>query len=189
MWARVSCLKHAPSSMRLGVFNTQTRSVLGKMPRFSTQASRILSRLPQRSARCWTQKTVLGAFPFRKQVLDQRFFSSSRGTSDASATLEAGAAEVASEHTEGLPVLSPPSVGIWLLVSSVLVFTVVVVGGVTRLTESGLSITEWKPVSGILPPLTQADWEEEFEKYKLTPEYKLCVHLFSEICISSNEPS
>lgn len=56
-----------------------------------------------------------------------------------------------------------------------LVFAVIVVGGVTRLTESGLSITEWKPISGILPPLTQAQWQEEFEKYKATPEFKLCV--------------
>ena len=69
--------------------------------------------------------------------------------------------------------LSPPPVAMWLLTSSALVFAVIVVGGVTRLTESGLSITEWRPVAGILPPLSQADWEEEFEKYKRTPEFKL----------------
>ena len=61
----------------------------------------------------------------------------------------------------------------WLLASSALVLAVVVVGGVTRLTESGLSITEWKPVAGVLPPLTQAEWEDEFDKYKRTPEFKL----------------
>jgi cytochrome c oxidase assembly protein subunit 15 len=49
---------------------------------------------------------------------------------------------------------------------------VVAVGGITRLTESGLSITEWKPVSGVLPPLTEAGWQAEFEKYKQIPEYK-----------------
>ena len=59
--------------------------------------------------------------------------------------------------------------------SSVLVFAVVVVGGVTRLTESGLSITEWKPISGTIPPLSQEEWMVEFEKYKATPEFKLCV--------------
>lgn len=72
-----------------------------------------------------------------------------------------------------LPVLSPPSVGYWLLACSLLAYGVIVVGGVTRLTESGLSITEWKPVTGVLPPLNQAEWEEEFTKYKATPEFKL----------------
>jgi len=49
----------------------------------------------------------------------------------------------------------------------------VVVGGITRLTLSGLSITEWKPVSGILPPLSAADWASEFEKYRQIPQYRL----------------
>jgi cytochrome c oxidase assembly protein subunit 15 len=51
----------------------------------------------------------------------------------------------------------------------------VVVGGITRLTLSGLSITEWKPVVGVVPPLSAADWEAEFAKYKEIPEY-LAVH-------------
>ena len=72
-----------------------------------------------------------------------------------------------------LPVLSPPSVGRWLLFSSALVFVIIVVGGVTRLTESGLSITEWRPITGILPPLSHVEWSKEFEKYKATPEFKL----------------
>lgn len=74
-----------------------------------------------------------------------------------------------------LPVLSPPAVGRWLLMSSGLVFAVIVVGGVTRLTESGLSITEWKPITGTIPPLTREQWTVEFEKYKGTPEFKLQV--------------
>ena len=53
-----------------------------------------------------------------------------------------------------------------------LVFAMVVVGGITRLTESGLSITEWKPVSGAIPPLTAADWTHAFDLYKATPEYR-----------------
>ena len=53
-----------------------------------------------------------------------------------------------------------------------LVFLMVVVGGITRLTESGLSITEWKPVSGAIPPLTHADWSHAFDLYKQTPEYR-----------------
>lgn len=53
-----------------------------------------------------------------------------------------------------------------------LVFAMVVVGGITRLTESGLSITEWKPLSGAIPPLTAADWNHAFQLYQATPEYR-----------------
>jgi cytochrome c oxidase assembly protein subunit 15 len=60
----------------------------------------------------------------------------------------------------------------WLLGCCALVFAIVVVGGVTRLTHSGLSITEWQPIVGIVPPLSQADWDEAFAKYRLTPEYQ-----------------
>lgn len=76
-----------------------------------------------------------------------------------------------------LPVLPSPAVGGWLMFSSVLVLGIIVVGGVTRLTESGLSITEWKPITGVLPPLNHDDWLVEFEKYKATPEFKLYVCL------------
>jgi cytochrome c oxidase assembly protein subunit 15 len=60
----------------------------------------------------------------------------------------------------------------WLHAVAVLVVIMVIVGGITRLTESGLSITEWKPVSGALPPLTAADWEHEFALYRETTQYK-----------------
>jgi heme a synthase len=56
------------------------------------------------------------------------------------------------------------SVAIWLLACCALVFAMVVVGGVTRLTESGLSIVEWQPLIGTVPPLSQNDWEALFEK-------------------------
>ena len=59
----------------------------------------------------------------------------------------------------------------WLFAVAGLVFCMVVVGGITRLTESGLSITEWKPVSGAIPPLSHADWVAAFDKYKQIPEY------------------
>ena len=59
-----------------------------------------------------------------------------------------------------------------LLVVAGLVFAMVVVGGITRLTESGLSITEWKPISGAIPPLSHADWVREFELYRQTPQYR-----------------
>ena len=59
-----------------------------------------------------------------------------------------------------------------LLIVAAMVFAMVVVGGITRLTESGLSITEWKPVTGAVPPLSQLDWEQAFTLYKQTPEYR-----------------
>tara|TARA_R110000772_G_scaffold43797_5_gene100880 strand:- start:2139 stop:3146 length:1008 start_codon:yes stop_codon:yes gene_type:complete len=59
----------------------------------------------------------------------------------------------------------------WLLAVAFLVFLMVIVGGITRLTESGLSITEWKPLMGAIPPLSEATWLSEFEKYKQIPEY------------------
>ncbi|SFN30746.1 cytochrome c oxidase assembly protein subunit 15 [Nitrosospira briensis] len=63
-------------------------------------------------------------------------------------------------------------IAIWLLVCCALVFAMVVVGGVTRLTHSGLSIVEWQPIVGTMPPLSQSDWDELFEKYHQTPQYK-----------------
>jgi cytochrome c oxidase assembly protein subunit 15 len=64
-------------------------------------------------------------------------------------------------------------VGLWLFLSAALVFAMVVVGGVTRLTGSGLSITEWKPIMGAIPPLNAEQWAEAFEKYKAIPQYQL----------------
>ncbi len=66
----------------------------------------------------------------------------------------------------------PAALARWLWAVALLVIVVVGVGGITRLTESGLSITEWRPVSGVLPPLNEADWVREFEKYKQIPEYR-----------------
>ncbi len=66
----------------------------------------------------------------------------------------------------------PRALSNWLLFVAMLVFAMVVVGGITRLTESGLSITEWKPVSGAVPPLNQRDWEQAFALYQATPEYQ-----------------
>ncbi len=61
----------------------------------------------------------------------------------------------------------------WLYAIAALVFLMVVVGGATRLTDSGLSIVEWRPITGTLPPLGAADWVSEFEKYKTSSEYQL----------------
>ncbi len=63
------------------------------------------------------------------------------------------------------------AVAIWLLVCCALVFAMVVLGGVTRLTGSGLSIVEWRPIIGVVPPLSDADWAQKFEMYQRTPEF------------------
>src|SRR5206468_6804561 len=66
----------------------------------------------------------------------------------------------------------PRAISNLLLVVAGLVFAMVVVGGITRLTESGLSITEWRPISGAIPPLTTADWSHAFDLYRQTPQYR-----------------
>ncbi|MDP1557749.1 MAG: COX15/CtaA family protein [Nitrosomonas sp.] len=63
-------------------------------------------------------------------------------------------------------------IAIWLFICCSMVFIMVVVGGVTRLTESGLSIVEWQPVTGTLPPLSQGAWDELHQKYQETPQYQ-----------------
>jgi cytochrome c oxidase assembly protein subunit 15 len=84
------------------------------------------------------------------------------------------------ENSELAPELLPSvvatkderTIALWLWIVAGLIFLMVLVGGATRLTESGLSITEWRPVAGALPPLSEQDWMAEFEKYKQTTQYK-----------------
>src|SRR4051795_2534137 len=66
----------------------------------------------------------------------------------------------------------PRAVHWWIIAIALLIAVMVLVGGATRLTESGLSIVEWKPVTGALPPLTDAQWAEAFEGYKQIPQYR-----------------
>ena len=72
-----------------------------------------------------------------------------------------------------VPARSDRAVGLWLFAIAALIALMVVIGGLTRLTGSGLSITEWQPVTGVIPPLNQADWQAEFAKYQGTPQYEL----------------
>lgn len=65
------------------------------------------------------------------------------------------------------------AIRIWLFAIAAFVFAMVIVGGATRLTGSGLSITEWKPILGAIPPLNEADWLDAFEKYRQIPQYEL----------------
>ena len=68
---------------------------------------------------------------------------------------------------------SSKAVSIWIGIGVLMLLIQVILGGVTRLTGSGLSITEWNVVTGVLPPLNDSDWLKEFEKYKSTPQYRL----------------
>lgn len=78
----------------------------------------------------------------------------------------------AGSHSLQVAPRGPRAVAVWLLACCALVFAMIVVGGVTRLTHSGLSIVEWQPLIGAIPPLDDAQWEAEFAKYKRTPEFK-----------------
>ncbi len=64
------------------------------------------------------------------------------------------------------------AIRVWLMAVAALIFAMVLVGGATRLTESGLSITEWQPVTGTVPPLGEVAWQAEFDKYKTIPQYR-----------------
>ncbi|RDL36971.1 Cytochrome c oxidase assembly protein COX15 [Venustampulla echinocandica] len=97
--------------------------------------------------------------------------SLSKTISEKSTELEGRAREASGNKF--FPDTSSSSVAYWLLASAGSVFGIVVFGGLTRLTESGLSITEWRPVTGSLPPLSTSDWDSEFEKYRASPESKL----------------
>ena len=79
--------------------------------------------------------------------------------------------KIGNELVQGMSESTRKGVAIWLGICSTWVFSMVVLGGVTRLTRSGLSMTEWK-FTGERPPLSESDWMAEFEKYKLSPEYK-----------------
>jgi cytochrome c oxidase assembly protein subunit 15 len=64
------------------------------------------------------------------------------------------------------------AVRLWLFAAAAMIFLTLVIGGATRLTESGLSIVEWQPVSGVLPPMSENAWQNEFEKYQAIPQYR-----------------
>ncbi|PTB68900.1 cytochrome oxidase assembly [Trichoderma citrinoviride] len=92
----------------------------------------------------------------------------------AAQNASAVASQVQAQASKAFPTkTTSKAVAIWLLGSAASCFGIVVFGGLTRLTESGLSITEWRPVTGSLPPMSPADWESEFEKYRASPEFKL----------------
>ena len=78
-----------------------------------------------------------------------------------------------SKLSRSLSQMATSPVRLWLFAMAFLVFCMVIVGGATRLTDSGLSITEWQPLLGAIPPLSEADWQAAFAKYQTIPEYQL----------------
>jgi heme a synthase len=74
--------------------------------------------------------------------------------------------------TAEISVRQARAIRLWLYAVAAMVLAIVLVGGATRLTESGLSITEWKPVMGVVPPLSETQWQSEFEKYQAIPQYR-----------------
>ena len=76
-----------------------------------------------------------------------------------------------SEHSP-VPQSHARAVRLWLVAVAAMIFLTLIVGGATRLTESGLSIVEWKPITGVVPPLTQGSWQAEFDGYKAIPQYR-----------------
>src|SRR5688500_20152961 len=71
------------------------------------------------------------------------------------------------------PIPKPGALSAWLLAVAALIFLMVVIGGITRLTESGLSMVRWEPISGAIPPLNSEDWQREFDHYRATPQYQV----------------
>src|SRR5271155_5160124 len=74
-------------------------------------------------------------------------------------------------QAERAPARDASGVRFWLFAVAALIFVMVLVGGATRLTESGLSITQWKPVTGVIPPLSAPDWREEFPRFQRIPQF------------------
>lgn len=81
--------------------------------------------------------------------------------------------EISDQRLQSQQVRDGAAVRVWLWSIAVLILAMVMLGGATRLTDSGLSITEWQPIHGVIPPLSEAAWLEEFEKYRQIPEYQL----------------
>ncbi|KAI0867641.1 cytochrome c oxidase assembly protein COX15 [Hypoxylon argillaceum] len=144
------------------------RQCLRQQPRVAS--SRILQSLRQSRRHATTTTTTTSTTATTKRpALSPVFFTTGSYAAMSTAARSAGQA-----WKRAFPeTTSSKSVAYWLLGSAASVFGIVVFGGLTRLTESGLSITEWKPVTGSLPPLTQQHWESEFEKYRASPEFKM----------------
>lgn len=122
----------------------------------------------------WQTRLLLGRrSPFKRlqsTLVLPNDYNPARQTLGIHDTTPQASSSKSSAAEEDTPRLTSPSVATHLYIIAGLVFAIVVVGGLTRLTESGLSITEWNLVTGTLPPLNAADWQSEYDKYIVSPE-------------------
>ena len=81
------------------------------------------------------------------------------------------AAIAGANNDAAMPARHVRALRLWLGVLALLIVAMILIGGATRLTDSGLSITEWQPIFGAIPPLSEADWQEAFAAYQQIPEY------------------
>jgi len=108
---------------------------------------------------------------FRKGYRTRESLANSRQRGQSVAQMVAHSQGFAGEVSPRMDRYRPVAIARWLLVVAALVVLIVAVGGITRLTESGLSITDWKPITGAIPPLSDEQWEAEFAAYRQIPEY------------------
>jgi len=160
-------------------------SIFHAYPQLRTAAPRLSRRLfattpclhaPLRSTIAVARASACAARPAPVQSLRWRSTQPLRhSAANAANAMSAEAATVTNSNVKpsAFPATTSKSVAYWLLGSAASVFGIVVFGGLTRLTESGLSITEWRPVTGSLWPMDQAAWDSEFTKYKSSPEFAL----------------
>ncbi|KAJ3386778.1 Cytochrome c oxidase assembly protein cox15, partial [Entophlyctis sp. JEL0112] len=167
-----------------------------RMPALSLSPLRALSKTltTSSSAHSLARRLVAQPPPSKQWPVALDLPSPAAVRSFTSTTLDQNAAESASAANDSVPATTSTArvVGYWYLFCAALVFAIVAVGGLTRLTEAGLPITEWNLITGMKPPRTEEEWLAELEKYKQFPEYKLFVFLsffvfpFSVFC-DSNE--
>lgn len=156
-------LRHAPLQTRLAARSRSADSQPSPIP--TSLVRHLSSNVRYRQSGCQSRpastSTSTAAFPHPQSPHPVQ--ASHAPTDSASSNSDRSSFSSSSDSN-----LSTPAVARWLYFTSFLTFSIVVVGGLTRLTESGLSITEWKPVKGMLPPRGEAGWEEEFAKYRDT---------------------
>ncbi|XP_031247196.1 cytochrome c oxidase assembly protein COX15-like [Pistacia vera] len=154
----------------------QSRGILSILKRNKASLNTIVSNLKETSS----FRAALSSSPSSSTLARSSLYgfrSLFKGNYVPSTRSMSTAAAVGVEAKEGLKLLvtggprAQKMVGIWLFGSAAWVFSMVVLGGITRLTRSGLSMTDWKFTGG-LPPLSDEEWLQEFEKYKQSPEYK-----------------
>lgn len=148
---------------RAGFYFTKNTSVLNTLARANVSRLSIGRPRPSPLTRLLQNLRLTRSYSSTAEFVAK---NTSQGTSEA---IKQSLKNISQKFT---PVISNKVTGYWLVCTSGLIFGIVVIGGFTRLTESGLSITEWKPVTGVIPPLNEKEWQEEFDKYKASPEFK-----------------